>query len=196
MARKPKKPSASRSRDAEGTKTKILAAARTRFAKEGYERATIRAIALDAGIDPALVMRYFGNKEKLFTVAAEFDLRLPDFTALPRHQVGAAVVAYFLDRWERDDTFTALLRAAVTHDAAETRVRAILGTQVAPMIGALSDDPARTPARAILVASQLLGIALCRYVFRMPAAANMSRADVVSWLGPTIQRYITGAPSV
>jgi len=196
VARKPQKPSASRSRDAERTKTKILDAARTRFASEGYERTTIRAIALDAGIDPALVMRYFGNKEKLFTVAAEFDLRLPDFAALPRHQVGAAVVAYFLDLWERDDTFMALLRAAVTHDAAEKRVRAILGAQVTPMIGALSDDPAGTPARAMLVASQLLGMALCRYVFRMPAAASMSRADIVAWLGPTIQRYVSGAPSV
>jgi len=173
-----------------------VAAARTRFASEGYERATIRAIALDAGIDPALVMRYFGNKEKLFTVAAEFDLRLPDFASLPRDQVGAALVGYFLDRWERDDTFTALLRAAVTHEAAEKQVRAILGAQVAPMIGGLSDDPARTPARAVLVASQLLGMALCRYVFRMPAAARMSRADVVAWLGPTIQRYVTGGPSV
>jgi AcrR family transcriptional regulator len=142
------------------------------------------------------VMRYFGNKEKLFTAAAEFDLRLPDFASLPRDQAGAALVAHFLDRWERDDTFTALLRAAMTHEAAETRVRTILGAQVAPMIGALSGDPARTPARAMLVASQLLGMALCRYVFRMPAAATMSRADVVAWLGPTIQRYVTGSPSV
>lgn len=139
-------------------------------------------------------MRYFGNKEKLFSVAAEFDLRLPDFASLPRDQVGAALVAYFLDRWERDDTFTALLRAAVTHEAAEKQVRAILGEQVAPMIGGISDDPARAPARAVLVASQLLGMALCRYVFRMPAAARMSRADVVAWLGPTIQRYVTGGP--
>jgi len=194
MARKPEKRPAPRSRDPEGTKARILAAARIRFASEGYERATIRAIALDAGIDPALVMRYFGNKEKLFSVAAEFDLRLPDFASLPRDQVGAALVAYFLDRWERDDTFTALLRAAVTHEAAEKQVRAILGEQVAPMIGGISDDPARAPARAVLVASQLLGMALCRYVFRMPAAARMSRADVVAWLGPTIQRYVTGGP--
>lgn len=196
VARKPRRPSAPRTRDADGTKTKILAAARSRFAAEGYEGATIRAIALDAGIDPALVMRYFGNKEKLFADAAEFDLRLPDFASLPRDQVGAAVVAYFLDRWERDDTFMALLRAAMTHEAAEKRVRSILGAQVAPMIGALSDDPARAPARAMLVASQLLGMALCRYVFRMPAAVGMSRADVIAWLGPTIQRYATGHANV
>lgn len=195
MARKPGRMSAPRSRDPAGTKARILAAARTRFASEGYERATIRAIALDAGIDPALVIRYFGNKERLFTMAADFDLRLPDFASLPRDQVGAALVAHFLDRWERDDTFAALLRAAVTHEAAENRVRAILGTQVASMIGALSDDPARASVRAVLVASQLLGMAMCRYVFRMPAAARMSRADVVAWLGPTIQRYVTDTPT-
>lgn len=193
MAQKSKRP-ARRRRDAEGTKATILEAARARFASEGYERATIRAIALDAGIDPALVMRYFGSKEQLFTLAAEFDLRLPDFASLPRDEVGAALVAHFLDRWEQDDTFLALLRAAVTHEAAEKRLRAILSEQVAPMIGALSDDPARAPARAILVSSQLLGMALCRYVFRVPAAARMSRADIVAWLGPTILRYITGAP--
>lgn len=155
----------------------------------------MRAIALDAGIDPALLIRYFGNKEKLFAVAAELDLALPDFASRPRDQIGGALVAYFLDRWERDDIFIALLRAAVTHDAAEKRLRNVLGAQVAPMIGALSEDPARAPTRAILVASQLLGIALCRYVFRMPTAVSMSRADIVAWVGPTIQRYVTGTPS-
>src|SRR3954467_2983932 len=92
-------------RTSEVTKAAILAAARERFAADGYERATIRAIASDAEIDPAMVMRYFGSKEKLFAAAAEFDLRLPELTALPRGQVGAAFVAHFIDRWEEDDTF-------------------------------------------------------------------------------------------
>lgn len=195
MARTSKKSPAPRRRDAEGTKAKILEAARARFVADGYERATIRAIALDAGIDPALVMRYFGSKEQLFSVAAEFDLRLPDLAALPRERLGAALVAHFVDRWEEDDTFVALLRAAMTHKAAEERVSAILIAQVAPLIGGLSGDRARAPARAILVSSQLLGMALCRYVLRIPAAVRMSRADIVGWLGPTILRYLTDAPS-
>src|SRR2546422_10073377 len=90
-------------RRSERTKAAILEAAREQFAASGYERATIRAIAAAAGIDPAMVMRYFGTKEKLFAAAAEFDLRLPDLAAVPRGTVGSVLVGYFLDRWESDD---------------------------------------------------------------------------------------------
>src|SRR6266705_3863507 len=100
-------------RRSDTTKAAILAAARQHFAASGYERATIRAIAADAGIDPAMVMRYFGNKEKLFAAAAEFDLRLPDLTAVPRASLGSVLVGFFLERWESDDLLQALLRAAV-----------------------------------------------------------------------------------
>ena len=181
-----------RARDSEGTRAAILAAAREQFASGGYERATIRAIAAEAGIDPALVMRYFGNKEKLFAAAAEFDLRLPDFSSLPAKQVGAAFVEHFLDRWEADDTFMALIRVAVTNEAAAKRVRAVLSAQVAPAIARLSGDPERAGMRAGLVSSQILGMALCRYVLRLPPVVAMSRAEVVAWLGPTVQRYISG----
>ena len=186
--------SAPRARDADSTKAAILTAARERFAVGGYERGTIRAIAAQAGIDPALVMRYFGNKEKLFLAAADFQLRLPDLSALPRERLGAALVAHFLDRWEEDDTFVALLRAAITHEAAAKRVRTVLARQVAPMIASWSGDPTRAGLRAGLVASQILGMALCRYVLRLPPAVAMTRAEVVAWLGPTLQRYVTGAP--
>jgi AcrR family transcriptional regulator len=184
--------SAPRPRDAEGSKAAILAAARERFAADGYERATIRAIAGDADIDPAMVIRYFGSKDKLFAAAADFDLRLPDLSGLPSAAVGAALVAHFIDRWEEDDTFLALLRAAVTNDAAEKRVRAVFTAQVGPAITALSPEPARAAQRAALVSSQVLGMALCRYVLRLPPLVGMSRADLVAWLGPTVQRYITG----
>src|SRR5262249_23546559 len=119
-------------RRSDATKAVILAAARERFAAEGYERATIRAIAADAAIDPAMVMRYYGSKEKLFAAAAEFDLRLPDLTAIPRSRLGATVIGIFLDRWEGDETMLALLRAGVTHEAAAARMRDIFATQLAP----------------------------------------------------------------
>src|SRR5215216_6050998 len=121
-------------RKGDRTRAAILTAARERFAADGYERATIRAIAGDAGIDPAMVMRYFGNKEKLFAAAAEFDLRMPDLTPLPRSASGAAFVEHFVDTWERDDTFMALIRAAATQEAAAKRVRAVLAAQVVPLI--------------------------------------------------------------
>jgi AcrR family transcriptional regulator len=190
----PAKP-APKSRDAEATKASILAAAREHFAAGGYEKATIRAIAAAADIDPALVMRYFGSKEKLFAAAADFDLALPDLTVVPRRQIGAALVEHFIDRWEADDTFMALIRTAVTNEAAAKRVRAVLAGQVAPVIAKVSGDPARAGLRAGLVASQILGLALCRYVLHLPPVVAMTRAEVVAWIGPTVQRYVTSSPN-
>src|SRR4051812_22290036 len=114
-------------RRSDATRAAILRAARERFAAEGYEKSTIRAIAADAGVDPALVMRYYGNKEKLFAAAAEFDLHLPDLTKKPRDAVGQALVAHFLERWESDGTLQALLRTAVTNEAAAERMREVFG---------------------------------------------------------------------
>src|SRR6266576_2765840 len=152
-------------RRSDRTKAAILAAAREHFAASGYERATIRAIARKAGIDPAMVMRYFGTKEKLFAAAAEFDLRLPDLTAVPRGTVGAVLVGHFLDRWESDDSLQALLRAAVSHQVAVAR----------------------------MLATQMLGMALCRYVLRLPPVVALDRTALIGWLAPTIQRYLIGA---
>ncbi|MEU4704510.1 TetR family transcriptional regulator [Nonomuraea dietziae] len=183
-------------RSAAETKAVILAAARERFAADGYEKATIRAIAADARIDPSMVMRYFGSKDRLFAAAAEFDLRLPDLGALPRDRVGETLVRHFLDRWEADDALQVLLRTGVTNQAAAERTRAIFATQLVPLITALADDPTggdgRAATRAVLVASQMLGMALCRYILRFPPAVTMSDDDIVAWLGPVIQRYLTG----
>jgi AcrR family transcriptional regulator len=180
-------------RDAELTKAAILEAARLRFAKDGYERATIRAIAAEAEIDPALVMRYFGNKEKLFAAAADFDLELPDVALLNRERAGEQLVMHFIDRWEADDTFIALLRASATNEAAAKRIKAVLSKQVVPTISKLSADrnASRAALRSVLVASQLLGLAMCRYVLRLPPLADLAKAEVASWVGPTLQRYIT-----
>jgi AcrR family transcriptional regulator len=178
-------------RGAAATKAAILTAAREQFAANGYQSATIRAIAAAARIDPALVMRYFGNKEKLFTVAAEFDLRLPDLSAVPKGGIGAALVEHFLDRWESDETLMALLRTAVTHEAAAERMRSIFATQLMPMVARLTGE-ARTRAatRAGLIATQMLGLALCRYVLELPPVVGIKRTELVRRLGPTIQAYL------
>ncbi|WP_454198904.1 TetR/AcrR family transcriptional regulator [Nocardia sp. Marseille-Q1738] len=176
------------------TKAVILAAARERFAADGYDRATIRAIASDAAIDPAMVMRYFGNKERLFAAAVEFDLELPDLTVIPREQVGTVLVTHFLERWERDETLLILLRAGVTNETVAERMRSIFATQLGPVIARLNDDPRDGPVRAGLAASQILGMALCRFALAFPPLAAMTRQEVIAWLGPTIQRYLTGTP--
>ncbi|MEV0096453.1 TetR family transcriptional regulator [Streptomyces sp. NPDC050738] len=178
-------------RSSEVTKGVILAAARERFAADGYERATIRAIARDAEIDPSMVMRYFGNKEGLFAAASEFELRIPELGALPGKHVGAVLVSHFLDRWEQDDVLTALLRVGVTNAAGAERMQEILRGQIAPVAAGVCPDPAQAPQRAALVASQILGMAMARYVLRIPAAVEMDREEIVAWLAPTVQRYLT-----
>jgi AcrR family transcriptional regulator len=175
-------------RRSELTKAAILSAAREQFAAKGYQAATVRAIAAAAGIDPAMVLRYFGSKEGLFAVAADFDLRLPDLSAVPRRRVGAALVEHFLERWEDDEALMALLRTAVTNEAAAARMRTIFATQLAPVVARLSGEArAAASTRAGLVASQMLGLALCRYVLKLPPVTALKRPDIVRRLGPTVQ---------
>jgi AcrR family transcriptional regulator len=166
----------------------ILAAAKQRFAEAGFERATIRAIAADANIDPAMVMRYFGSKDQLFAAAADFDLQLPDFSSAGRDQMGAQLVTYFMDRWERDEALVVLLRSSTTNAEAALRMREIFAGQLLPAIATINPDDA--PRRAGLIATQVLGLALCRYVLRLPPVVALSHDEVVAWLGPTVQRYL------
>ncbi|MGW1888433.1 TetR/AcrR family transcriptional regulator [Streptomyces sp. NPDC001970] len=178
-------------RRSDATRAAILAAARERFASDGYERATIRAIARDARIDPSMVMRYYGNKEGLFAAASEIDLRLPELGAMPGKHVGAVLVSHFLDRWEDDDVLTALLRVGVTNAAGAERMQQIFTSQLLPIAAGVCPVPAEVPRRAALVGSQILGMALARYVLRVPPAVEMTKEEVIAWLAPTIQRYLT-----
>jgi len=172
------------------TKAVILAAARQRFAESGFERATIRAIAADANIDPSMVMRYFGNKDQLFAAAAEFDLRFPDLTGIERSEVGVAMASHFLARWEDDDALIVLLRSSTTNAEAAQRMMAIFAAQLLPAIAKLVPDDA--PRRAGLIATQVLGMALCRFVLRIPPIVAMPRDELIEWIGPTLQRYVDG----
>ncbi len=170
------------------TKAVILAAAKERFAQSGFERATIRAIAADANIDPSMVMRYFGNKDQLFAAAADFDLDFPDMSNLERDQLGAAMVNHFMNRWERDEALIVLLRSSTTNADAAQRMQAIFAAQLLPEMAKVNAaDPGRCAA---LIATQMLGLALCRYVLKLPPIVAMSRDEVVGWLGPTVQRYL------
>ncbi|MEV5753341.1 TetR family transcriptional regulator [Actinoallomurus sp. NPDC052308] len=177
----------------EETRAAILAAARRRFAADGYERATVRAIAADAEIDPSMVIRYYGSKEGLFAAAVDVDLRLPDLAALPPDRVGEVFVRHFLGLWEgpgAGEVLTVLLRSAVTNESAAERMRTIFATQVATALGPTVEDG---PTRAALVAGQVLGVALCRYILRLPPMAALDAETLVAYLAPTVQRYI-GAP--
>lgn len=187
-------PSGSPARRSDATRAAILAAARERFAADGYDRATVRAIAQDARIDPAMVMRYFGSKEGLFAAAIDVDLRLPDVAGVPAGSLGRVLVSHFLDLWEDDElrgVLTAMLRVGVTNPAGAARMQEIFRDQVLPIALRAAPDPAQAPTRAALVASQLLGLALTRLVLRFEPAVRLGRDEIVDWLAPTVQRYIT-----
>ena len=175
-------------RSSEQTKAVILTAARDRFAESGFERATIRAIAADANIDPSMVMRYFGNKAQLFAAAADFDLAIPDLSDVGPGHLGARLVTHFVDRWERDEALVVLLRSSATNAQAAQRMREIFAGQLLPVIAKM--NPVEPQRRAGLIATQVLGLALCRYVLRLPPVVGMSRDEIVCWLGPTVQRYL------
>ena len=180
-------------RSSEQTKAVILAAAREKFAESGFERATIRAIAADANIDPSMVMRYFGSKDQLFAAAADFDLQIPDLSEVEPGALGARIVAHFVERWERDEALVVLLRSSTTNAEAAQRMREIFTTQLLPVVAKV--NPADAARRAGLIATQVLGLALCRYVLRLPPLVGMSHDEIEAWLGPTVQRYLT-APSL
>jgi AcrR family transcriptional regulator len=175
-----------------GTKATILECARERFAEDGYERATIRAIAAQADIDPAMVMRYFGNKEGLFSAVTEIDRQLPDLSATPVDRVGLTLAHHYLTRWEGDGPLMIMLRASVTHADVSERMRRLFASQVVPVASRVADDPATGPVRAGLVATQIIGVAVCRFVLALPPVVTMDRSELVGWIGPTLQRYLTG----
>ncbi|MEV6664253.1 TetR family transcriptional regulator [Streptomyces nigra] len=178
-------------RRSDATRTAILDAARERFAADGYDRATIRAIARDANIDPSMVMRYYGNKEGLFAAAVAIDLKLPDPASLSPDRAGRALVTHFLTMWEQNEVLTALLRVGATNEAGAERMQGIFADQLLPLALRVCPDPEQAPARAALASSQLLGLALTRYVLRFPPAVALSPEEIVAWLAPTVQRYLT-----
>jgi AcrR family transcriptional regulator len=176
------------------TRAAILRAAHEQFAQHGYDRTSIRAIAAQASVDPALVIRYFTNKESLFSAVVDIDLLVPDLTDVAPSTLGRRLTEHFLARWEgelSDDVLVVLLRSAATNPAAAERLRGVFVDQVIEGLRAM-DPSGDVERRATLVSSQLLGIALTRYILRLPGIADRPAAELVADVAPTIQRYLTG----
>ena len=177
----------------------ILAAARAHFARHGYDGATIRGIAAEAGIDPALVHHYFGSKDKLLVAALE----LP---ANPREVVrevlaggvdglGERLMRRILSVWSSDmvagGTLVGLIRASATHEHAARMMREFFTREVLEPVAKSLDVP-QPRLRAALAASQLIGLAMARFVVRFEPIAGADLEDVVAWYAPTLQRYLAG----
>ena len=175
----------------EGTRRAILGAARATFAARGYEQTTIRAVAARAGVDASMVMRYFRSKAGLFTAAVTVDLEVPDLRSVPASRRGELLVRHFIGRWEdplRDDELIALLRTGVTSETVAGRLQAVLAQLITEPIAALGDEQAAE--RGTLIAAQLLGLALCRYILRFEPLASLPADDVVAAVAPSVQRYL------
>jgi AcrR family transcriptional regulator len=184
-----------KTRKSDRTRAAILDAAQKLFAQHGHGRTTVRDIAAKASIDPALVIRYFGSKDELFLRAAAFDLRMPDLSKVKRSQIGDTLIRRFLELGEGFTGMTVLLRSAASNDYAASRVRELFAAQVLPAFARVGSR-ADAAERAGLVASQLLGLALCRYILKIPPVAEMSAQEIVKHIGPTIQRYASGKRSI
>jgi len=184
-----------KTRKSDRTRAAILDAAQKLFAQHGHDRTTVRDIAAKASIDPALVIRYFGSKDELFVRAAAFDLRMPDLSKVKRSQIGDTLIRRFLELGEGFTGMTVLLRSAASNDYAASRVRELFAAQVLPAFARVGSR-ADAAERAGLVASQLLGLALCRYILKIPPVAEMSAEEIVKHIGPTIQRYASGKRSI
>ncbi|MBX9459095.1 MAG: TetR family transcriptional regulator [Rhizobium sp.] len=177
------------------TRATILKAARAIFARQGYERTTIRDIAAAAAIDPAMVIRYFHSKEELFALIAEFDLRLPNPADIDPNRIGEALVTHFLDIWEGEQAVTGLavmIRSAASNEFAARKVHEVFSGQVLPMLTSIG-DPGDARDRAGLVASQLIGLAFGRYVVKLAPVVGLSRDRIIRDIGATIQAYLTPA---
>lgn len=175
----------------ERTKAAILSAARAAFTEKGYENTTIRAIAAAAEVDPALVIRYFGSKEQLFAVAADFKLRAGFPPKMANEDIGRTLADNYLRLWEGGEPgLPLLLRSAASSEQAAERIREIFEQQTVPLIAAISgEQDARE--RAALIVSQTLGMALCRYILKIPPLVDMPREKLVDEIGKTLQRYMT-----
>jgi len=178
------------------TREAIETAAKELFSSNGFERTTVRDIGARAGIDPSMIIRYFGSKDALFARVAKPDLHLPDLNGVAVCAIGEAMVRHFLEQWEGDQAgrgLPVLLRSAASNEEAAERLRDIFRAQVFPAIARVG--PAETAVvRAGLVASQLLGLAMARYVLRLPPVVAMPADVLIRCIGETIQRYATGQP--
>jgi AcrR family transcriptional regulator len=175
---------------------RILAAAVDEFGDLGYDAATVRGIAARAGVDSALVHHYFGTKADLFgeSIGAPMrpDIAVPEILAGPRDEVGERILRYLLETWEEPDVRrrgVALLRTTIGNKLTTPLLAGFISRELLSRIVRVLDvDDA--DLRAALVASQVAGLMLGRYVLKLPALADVSPDELVARVGPTLQRYL------
>ena len=175
----------------------IRAAATHQFAALGFDRATIRSIAAEAGVDPALVIHHFGSKQRLFIEAVQLPFPPEELIAQlvrgPRSEVGERVLRFILSVLADEEArarWIGLIRSAVTEPEATRVFREILSTRIfRPLAEQLGMDEA--PLRASLAGSQIVGVVMARHIVLIEPLASLEEERLVDTIAPTIQRYLT-----
>ncbi|MDZ4392277.1 TetR family transcriptional regulator, partial [Cypionkella sp.] len=174
----------------------IVTAARLLFSRNGFDQTTVRDIAAEAGIDPALIVRYFGGKEALFIQAADIALELPDVSSIDRSDIGLSLARHFLKMWEDGGShggLPVLLRSAASNEGAAERLREIFARQVVPVLRLILPED-RALERAAMISTQLLGVALCRYILKLPPLVAIPADRLAVLVGAAIQNLIVDTP--
>jgi AcrR family transcriptional regulator len=179
------------------TREAILSAARDAFADRGYDAASIRLIATAAGVDPALVHHYFGTKDQLFLAAmrAPFDpaTLIPMVLAGGMDGVGERLVRTLLTIWDSPagGAAAAFVRSAVSNELIAKMMREFIVNRILRRVAKdLALDPAEGPIRTNLVATQMAGLIMVRYIIKVEPMASTAPDLVAAVIGPTIQRYL------
>jgi AcrR family transcriptional regulator len=173
------------------TETAILDAARELFAEAGFERATIRAVAARAGIDPALVMQYYGSKEQLFAEAARWPSEHESVLEASREDLPRAALQDLFTRFEGDsrEAAVALMRNCLTHPAAATVMRdEVMCDRAAGIARTLGGDEAEL--RAGLLGACMMGLGMARYLIEIPAVAGASQEDIERLMTPVLRALV------
>lgn len=174
----------------------ILDAAREQFAAQGFEGATMRAIARAAGVDPALVSYYFGSKSGLFVESLRLPVNPADaidaLLADGTDDLGVRLVTRFLEVWDNPVSGEPVIRVLRSATSQPELMRDFLQRQIVPRLAGAIEEP-QAELRATAVASQMLGLAVARYVLRIEPLASAPPNEIVALIGPTVQRYIDGA---
>lgn len=178
----------------------VLAAAKVRFAAEGYEKTTLRSIAEDANVDPSMVLYLFGSKADLFREALRLIIDPAALVAAlsggadDEADIGTRMVRTYLRIWESPDTgpsMVAMLQSATSNSDAHDAFRAFMQNYVLTAVSDVLGGGDEARLRAMLAASQLVGAAVLRYVMKVAPMATLSDDEMVRLLAPTVTRYLT-----
>lgn len=176
------------------TREHILAAARNQFGQRGYDGTTIRGIAAEAGVNPALIHHFFGTKEQVFAAALSLPVDpavvLATITDGPREEVAQRILRLFLSLWREPDSrqsFFALVRSVSTNERAAGMMRQFL-EQV--MLSRVADALGISRLRLTGVMSQVMGIAMVRYIIRVEPLASVDEEELIAMVAPVIQHYL------